>query len=157
MRSKGDEELGLDDVLAKRVRDFVLVVPGLAHGLIEVCLGEHLRHGGQVEPRAQVVGDEAEHVDGRAVVLDGEVAVARISDLVVRGGLCANQAVSRVRDEGAVKFDLCTGGGQLALRYHISFNASAAGELLLDKAPRSRPVLRVIDAHERVTGCNIEP
>ena len=90
-RSKRGEDLGLDDVLPEGVRDIVLVVPALAHGLVEVGLGKHLGHGGQVEPRAQVVGDEAEHVDGRAVVLDGEVAVARISDLVVRGGLCANR------------------------------------------------------------------
>ena len=105
-RSKRDEDLGRDDVLAERVRDVVLVVPALAHGLVEVCLGEHLGHGGQVEPRAQVVGDEAEDVDGRAVVLDGEIPVAWVGNFMVRGRqlalgndvsfhLCTNQSVSR--------------------------------------------------------------
>ena len=82
-RSVGDkgergEESGSDMFWPERVRDIVLVVPALAHGLVEVRLGEHLGHGGQVEPRAQVVGDEAEDVDGRTVVLDGEIPVAGV-------------------------------------------------------------------------------
>merc|ERR1719263_1883553 len=81
-RSKRDEDLGLDDVLAERV--FLLLAPALSHGLIEVGFGEHLGHGRQVEARAQVVGDEAEHVNGRAVVLDGKIPVAWVGNFVVR-------------------------------------------------------------------------
>ena len=36
-------------------------------------------------------------------------------------------------------------------------HAGAAGELLLHQAPRSRPILGVVDAHEGVAGRDVEP